>query len=143
MAAASSAVAARMVQLVMPQILLSGFADYAGFGRLRREGAWDFWPEAGGGPVARAVAVLCDGLLESHDEGGCGSGAGALVAVDGGCVEVDGVAGFYGVGGIAVADFERAREDVEKLAAEVLVGARLAAGLGREELGEVGVKLAV
>ena len=55
-----------------------------------------------------AVSVAQAGLLEGDDEGSRGGGARALVGVGGGRVEVDGVALLDAMGGLAVAEVERA-----------------------------------
>ncbi len=67
----------------------------------------------------------------------------AKVGVDGACVEVDGVALFDVVRDLAVADVEFTREQVEELEANMLMRLGFSPGLGGEELGEVGVELAV
>lgn len=106
--------------------------------------------DAAQGAAAGAVGQLLRGyLLHRHwrlqcDDQRAGWGvAVADVAVRGFGVEVNGVAGFDVVRRLAVAYFERAGEEIEELAAGVLVRSRHTRGLEGKELGKVGVELAV
>jgi len=99
--------------------------------------------EAAGGAVAgEAGGREVEGLDEGHDEGGSGLVSDAGVAVDGGGVEVDGVAGAEFVNDFAVLDAEGAAHDVEELVAAVLVEVIVGEFAGLE-LGEVGIELAL
>jgi hypothetical protein len=108
---------------------------FAGDGRLGAEAA-------GGARTGEAGRGEVDGLEEGDDEGGGGLVSEAGIAMDGGGVEVDGVAGTEFVDGLAVLDGEAALHDVEELEATVLVEVVIdeLAGL---KFGEVGIELAI
>ena len=94
--------------------------------------------------VAGCVAQVQRGRLLHGDDDGLGRRvACATVAVDGIGVEVDGIAGFEVVIRLTVTYVEVAGENVEELAAKVLVGTSFLAKLKWEKFGEVGVELAV
>src|SRR5580692_9528812 len=82
-------------------------------------------------------------MLQRHDDS-CGRRLPtANVAVNRIRVEVDGVACLDVVHGFAMPHIKRAREQIEKLAACMLMRAGRAALLDRQKLGEVGIELSV
>jgi len=92
------------------------------------------------GLTREAVLPALQRLLQGYDERGRGGLADTDVAVDSVGVEVDSVAGLDVVRDLAVLDVEVSGEEVEELAAGVLVGAGFAVALVREKFGEVGVE---
>jgi hypothetical protein len=96
---------------------------------------------AGGAGPGEASRGEVEGLEEGDDEGGSGLVSDTGVAVDGGGVEVDRVAGEELVNDFAVLDAEGAAHDVEELVAGVLVVVVVGKFAGLK-LGEVRVELA-